>query len=427
VKKALFAIAVFLTVCGIAASAAEPARPSAKSRAPGGKVTTARPLPPDYMLRARAKSRATRTDAVPPSKPLDPEKVIPKRELVFDQSDEEYPLTADPAQYGPKFVELLQDRYVVILNLQFRNRRVNAPPRNASERDLQSYSGVWNMRFQDPAQLASKVPQGRVPSAEIMGMLTRSKYVQLGNARQTEEDRATPDVGPVALYTRKLDFELTLTAPTAERAKELAQAMLALYDYGYSLAAHQAYADLYEYWKSQLSDELADVKPMQETLAAEEKELESLKPYEEITSEALASLVSQKQLNIVERAGVLARITACQKILDQIKKNARPFATQAEKAETVKIAAEIELAGLEAKQAAIDDLVQKSRRRIDLVREVGSLKSNLSDHAGVAMSLEERAEGYKTAIEEKMPFAKVGGKVLVRRIKWEQPKPAAKQ
>jgi len=390
-------------------------------------VTPARPLPPDYMLRARAKSRATRTDAVPPSKPLDPEKVIPKRVLVFDQSEEEHPLTADPERYGPKFVELLQDRYVAILNLQFRNRRFNSPPRNQSERDLQSTSGVWDFRLADPAQLASKVPQGRVPSAEIMGMLTRSKYLYLGNARQSEEDRDTSDAGSEALYTRTLDFELTLTAPTAERAKELAQAMLVLYDYGYSLAAHQGYADLYEYWKSQLSDELADVKPMQETLAAEEKELESLKPYDEITSEALASLVSQKQLNIVERAGVLARITACQKILDQIKKSGRPSPTQAEKAETVKIAAEIELAGLEAKQAAIDDLVQKSRRRLQLAVSAMRLRANIRSAENQAKWTEARAAGYKTAVDEKMPFAKVGGKVLVRRIKWEQPKPPAKQ
>ena len=162
---------------------------------------------------------------------------------------------------------------------------------------------------------------------------------------------------------------------------------------------------------------------MQEELASDEKELSALKPYEEVTSEALASLVSQKQLNTVERAGVLARITACQKILDQLK-NKGP---QAEKAESVKIAAEIELAGLEAKQAAIDDLVQKSRRRLGLESVTRQLRSRIGTAERCAERNESRAAIYKTAVDEKMPFAKVEGKALIRRIKWEEPKPAAKQ
>jgi hypothetical protein len=223
-----------------------------------------------------------------------------------------------------------------------------------------------------------------------------------------------------------LGFELTLTAPTAERAKELAQAVLVLYDYGYSFPAHQGYADLYEDYASQLSDERSQIKAMEVQLEAEDKELESLKSYEEITTEALASLVSQKQLNIVERAGLGARIAACQKILDEIKKSGRPSPTQSEKAETVKVAAEIELAGLEAKQTAIDDLVQKSRRRLSLASHTFGVRRNISfafDRS--AQDTEVRATAYKTAVDEKMPFAKVEGKVLIRRIKWEQPKPAA--
>lgn len=403
------------------------ARSSIGAPARGRAVRPESSVPPGFALPSRGRAPAKEPRPAPTVKPLDPEKTVPKRELVFDQSEEEYVLTADPSRYGPKFVELLQDRYVAVLKLEFRERGLHE--KGPFENDLSNSRGIYHFPVNDPADLATRAPRDRRPSAETMGMLTRVQYLRLDKViRSNEEEPRRADGRLTTYYTNRFSFELDLTAPTAERAKELAQSMLALYDYGHSFPAYCGYAGLYDYFSSQLSDERARIKAMQDELLSAEKELPRLKPYEEVTSEALASLVSQKQLNNVERAGVLARIAASRKILDEMKKSGRPNAPQAEKTESVMIAAEIDLASLEAKQSAIDLLVQESRRRLQLESSARRLRQDIeiAEREGVG-NLEPRVAGYKKALDEKMPFAKVEGKVLIRRIKWEQPKPAAKQ
>jgi hypothetical protein len=363
-------------------------------------------------------------------KPLDPEKVIPKRELVVDQSEEEYALTADPSRYGSKFVEVLQDRYAAVFSVQFRNLQPTEMRLEGLERDLTQQSGV-GMQDIDFRSLVAKAPRDRLPSAEILAGLPGTPFFGIQVSRRDEKALEPPDSEPFLggrsrAMVRTLTLQLVLTAPTAERAKELARTALVLYDNGYSFPAYCGYVALIEFYSAEAADERTLIKTMQEQLAGDEKELSLLKPYEEVTSEALASLVSQKQLNTVERAGVLARIAACQKISDEIRKRNVP-AQAAEKAETIKIAAEIELAGLEAKQAAIDLLVQKSRRRLQMAGIIYPLRSRIGMAEGRADRNESRAALFKTAVDEKMPFAKVEGKILIRRIKWEQPKPPAKQ
>ena len=86
--------------------------------------------------------------------------------------------------------------------------------------------------------------------------------------------------------------------------------------------------------------------------------MEDLKGFEDITAEAFANFTTQQRLISVNVAGINARIEACNKIL---RRDALSPA-RIEQVETVKTSAEIELVGLAAKKAALEEIVTKGRK-----------------------------------------------------------------
>ena len=78
----------------------------------------------------------------------------------------------------------------------------------------------------------------------------------------------------------------------------------------------------------------------------------------------MATYQTEQRMIGVDKAGITARIDACNSILER--RNQLPT-SRVEQIETVKITAEIELVGLEARQSALTEIVQNGRQ-IGMVR-----------------------------------------------------------
>ena len=219
--------------------------------------------------------------------------------------------------------------------------------------------------------------------------------------------------------------QLNLIAPSPERARQLAHAALVLYDYSYSLPVHQSYVELQQYWESVASELRRLAKGAEDELAGCQKQLDELKPWSDRgDSEAKRSLVVQQRLIAVEEAGVAARIEACEKILKE-GKGLTP--ARIDQVETIKTTAEIELVGLAAKRKTIEQIIEKVRQYSELSFKAACAKSAWDVYPRYLPSADLPAAVYGNAAREKTAFAVVEGKIPIRRIRWEQPKPAATQ
>jgi hypothetical protein len=152
-----------------------------------------------------------------------------------------------------------------------------------------------------------------------------------------------------------------------------------------------------------------------EKFTALEREFEPLKGFEDITAQSIVNLISQQRMVEVDLAGINARIATCNKLLTD--RQGMP-ASRIEQVETVKISAEIELVGLAARKEAIGRLVANGRRRIELADKIGKAGGEVVQRQNRLNECEVPVQAAKTARQQKLPFAQVQGKILIRRAKW---------
>jgi hypothetical protein len=229
--------------------------------------------------------------------------------------------------------------------------------------------------------------------------------------------------GRLRWVTREIGLHVTLMAPTADSAKELVRGVLATYDRGYSLPLYETFVELNKYYQSKLAEVRAQAKGVEDKRAEARKQLEQLAPWTDINRETLASLTTQQRMLAVEEAGLKARIGAIEKIFSDSRSQRRPAVS--EQLAIAKTMAEIDLVALAAKRAAIQELTEKGRKRVELSEAV-NLRRGPGSVAEMRLDgVEPRAQAYAAAVAQKMPFAEVDGKIVIRRIRWEQPKPAA--
>jgi hypothetical protein len=362
------------------------------------------------------------TATVPPCEP--PEAVVPKRNLAFDQSEEEYPV--EPYGVGPpamgmegapvtSFVPKDVPLYVAVLNLQFR-----FPPtqRDQPTGAMTAEVARFIQQIQGPQSellrlLVNQTPQERLPSREILFELTQNadlfvrSTVMYGGGPFGDPD-ASANAPRVSLH---------ILAPTPQRAKEYAVAVLTLYDYGLSYPIYCGIQQMPAHYATSLAAGRKELAAAKATLARSEEELNPLKSYEDITPQSIGSLVSQQRMVEVDLAGIKARIEACNKLLAE---RSMPV-SRSEQVETVKISAEIDLVGLAARKEAIERLVTNGRRRIDLEAKSGRAASEVARWQHEVDQAAFPTEAAKIARDEKLPFAQVQAKVLVRRVKWVEP------
>ncbi len=372
-----------IAVCGVLAvlmvngvRAAEPA-------------AEAKPAPPEKTA-AEAPAMAT-------------EPVIPKRELVFDVSEEEHSVklfAADP--------RLLEQRYVALFRIH-----MPRPPQGYLHRPL---CEAYELLFEGPLsrcfeQLITTTPEERLPPKDVVSALvTETSRVVRRDGKIVDREQRTP--------TRELTVEFTLFAPTADRARELAEGLLALCDYGLSYPTQQGIIRLRKDAEKQLAEHQAELQKAERELARQGEQLQQLEQFDDITKEALDGLTTQRRLISVDLAGVRARLEACEKILAGRDKLSP---SRVEQVETIKIAAEIELVGLMARQAYIDHIVEMGRQRMKVLQTLAALNLQVQKHkSGVRSGLEE-VQTFESQRERYVPLEVEDGKIMIRRIKWEPP------
>jgi len=390
----------------------------------------------------------------PQAAALKPESVIPKRELVFDQSEEEVGLQfPSPEILGPRVGEVAQQRYVAFLTLRFGIPMQEDPPREsrfdpegeqAVQVHMRNLEEMFFGRSLKPTLLRSlaQIPRDRLPSGDLLKMVTADGEVhvlaieavpveQPGSssrffagprppAGERPSRKAVPSGERPSRKAVVVARKFTLVAAATDRAKQLAEAVLSAYDYGFSFPYHQQMVERLKYWEPMLVEERREAKKIEDELTACRKQLEDLNPWADIAAESLTNLTTQQRLIAVEEAGVKARIAACEKLLK------KPYPPRrAEQAENAKTAAEIELVGLAAKRAAIEEIIEKGRKRIDLQASVSSLSARQRNEPVLLAAIERYVARYKESIDKKLPFAEVQGKIIIRRIRWEQPRSPA--
>ncbi|MHC4178717.1 MAG: hypothetical protein ACYSWU_14495 [Planctomycetota bacterium] len=364
-----------------------------------------------------AESKAGPKDKPSPKATADaPQPVIPKREFTFDVSEEEQPMAFDASD--PK---VLEQRYCanVVLIGPARLRTVTfgpfAPEAISGYVDAVSRHRalLFGKSKPIPAVLKSalgEMPQERLPSEEIVSLLRQAGYPYLRRSFVRVDPRTEDD---------KHLLQLTILAPTPERAKELVQGVLSFYDFGvfYPLQK-EALAVIGEYEK-RLAEDRASLKGGQDELATLKKQLANLKEFEDITPAALANFITQQRLISVEMQGVKARIDACNKILGGAGRRLTP--PRVEQLETIKITAEIELVGLAARKKALEEIVKQGRERKEVSAKRVHAQLRVSSLGGEISHVSSGIAHYKAELKKCAPYPFAEEKVVIRRIKWVPP------
>jgi hypothetical protein len=166
-----------------------------------------------------------------------------------------------------------------------------------------------------------------------------------------------------------------------------------------------------------LADDSDKLKNAETNLGTAKQEIDKYKEFADITPEVIVTLTTQRRMLVVDLAGINARIKACQEMLA---KGNMPDALK-DQIETARIAAEIELRGLDAKQTEIDRIIQgaQNQQKFALTillnpRHIQQLKNSIDNIQKAIPELEQYQLGYQ-------PLPVEDGKVAIRKIKWISP------
>jgi hypothetical protein len=216
-------------------------------------------------------------------------------------------------------------------------------------------------------------------------------------------------------------FHLEFLAPTEQAAKERAAAALGLLHAAIVVPLRQHLQD--EAARRQRA--LAERQQQAAELRAEFARLnEELKASTDIDEPQLQQLKTERRLLDVDLAGQRARIRAVEQVLERVKAqvgNLSEAARRIEQLEDTKITAEIEVAGLAARQSALDELVKEGNQR-------SQLKSTIDQKRAELAGINERLPSAEQALEALMSVVKAyatlhelrDGKVMIHPIEWTQ-------
>lgn len=405
-------------------------------------VTSARAADPDPQSESPSADKKTTTAAAEVAQP-----VIAQRELKFDVSDEQHPLPLAVA--GPyKLEQLLDNKYVARFTLVSTMAPDYYDPRDRSwtftsphfdgsmagraddstkgstaaslnrlhERLFSTGGPLYPQTFKE---LLGRMPPERRPSEDVARLLTTTPSLHVKRSPTSEGLEPGPGGerprGPHGEPIWHCNYEVR--APTAEVGRELVEGLLTLSDYGLFLPFQQECLRGKRAFEEDAAKARADLKQILADQAACVKELDGLEGYKDVGNEAVAKFTAQIRLISVDMAGVQARLDACDKILAA--RPDRPNPARTYHVETLKITAEIELVGLVARKASLEEIAKKGQRRNELVRREISLARSVSSKQRRVADAEKGIAHYKAQRLRVVPYTVKDGKVTIRRIKWE--------
>jgi hypothetical protein len=359
----------------------------------------------------------------PAAKPGDDvtEPVIPKRDLKFDESDEEQPVVLREPE--PR---LLEQRHVAMFRfVSVPRRRPDETPGDRSigwpstRNDVQIWQKIYRLRAllaptgpndyssqPDLRQIVGNLPADRRPAAGVLAAFGAQKVPVVTRAIEVKD-------GAV----RYIRFEVLGT--NREQAKELAAGLIQLYDDGLSYPSQKTWLELIQVAKDRMAAARTEVARLEEAIPGYRKQVEEFSEFKDISNEALASLKTQQRMLAVDLAGVKARIEACQRLLGGRPENLG--ATRRDQVESLKVAAEIELVGLDAKRQEIDRLIKGAEGRRALQDRVNSAGGKIGDLTRQMAQDQPKIDFWAANRAYDEPLPVLDNKVTIRRIKWESP------
>lgn len=242
----------------------------------------------------------------------------------------------------------------------------------------------------------------------------------------SKEERAfltdTENIGELVLLgftptspdpSKKGGWGFVVLGTTPEQAEMRSKALLTLLDQAVCQPIQLAIVKKREPLCRQLRDQRKAVEAAQQMMNAVERELKS---FADFTPDMLSNLrVQQLQLD-VDLAGVKARIAACDRLLTG---NALK-AERRSQVEDLKVAAEIELSGFEARLTKSNEFVGKVKTKIDLLNKLSTAESGLNNARGAAENLERQIKNLDAAIRAYAPLPLVDNKIVIQPLEWTQ-------
>jgi hypothetical protein len=353
-------------------------------------------------------------------------KVGADRELVFEEGDPRFKFVMhfDPNR------ELPRQRFAAQVQLTFKHPRLQPgiPPEIIRVHPLTSsltppeilelFQWGGGMGLGGPSQpewfreRVERIPEDSRPAADIVEELALSRDGWTTSMAVRNHSPMGMGGTPADAKDAQAVLVITVLAADRERLEEMIRAVILVIDEGFSTSCHEAYVATEKRVQKWSEEQTQALRKHVQQHAAMQKEWDQLSSYDDLTSDSLATLVAHKRIIAVDLAGVEARLETCRKILVALRHN--PKAAQVE---TVRIEAEIELAGLTAKHEAIDEIITAGRRRSDLSkalgrgsREFGTLERNQERAASVL-------DEYHRAVAGNWAYAEVG-RVTVSDIRW---------
>ena len=207
-----------------------------------------------------------------------------------------------------------------------------------------------------------------------------------------------------------------LFAPTPERAEQLVETLLCFYNYGLACPMQAAFLHEKNMKNEELAEYRAELKKAEATADECDREFKRLKDYEDVTAETLSSFRRQQREVEVDMAGIEARIGACKKVLERREKLST---TLIEHVETVKITAEIELVGLEARQRAISRIIAGGEGYLALQQKrIMNMGSAARLRSSAIPGTEHEIQNCVSQLEAWRKCPVKDGKVLIRPVKF---------
>jgi hypothetical protein len=324
------------------------------------------------------------------------EPLVPKRQIEFETSGEDVAMPlfeADP--------KLLERRFMaeVKLSVPDHSQLTFGPfdQTTSGKRLVMLYLSIPPLRVGDFPAFLSRLPKDMLPSDELLNQLAAdAPFILIRRAQSIEQQN-------VMTYR--------ILAATPERTKELTHALLALLDHGIIEPIQEHLKELKEGAEKELAERRANLPAAQKELQALE---EQLKHAEVLDTQTMNDLKTQRRLLQVDLAGVKARVAACEQLL-----GARLTDSRKEQVENIKIAAEIELAGLAARQKTIDAIIGEGQRVHELRDQRQRAVAKVNSLQQTIRSAEQTIADYTQTIQTYGPFRLVDDKVVIRPIKWE--------
>jgi hypothetical protein len=356
-----------------------------------------------------------------------PEPVIPERKLEFELSEEPYPVRVRAMSLADPQVRKLSHVAVIRLSVPHFSGTIQAFEAGASSsRPITLAIRPARISYVSPDQVVhyfeshsyrqsilDEIPKAKRPAEEVVSDLERALMDS-----DVEGSALTEEASALSQRTERLWIAISICAPSAERAEELAQGLLAMLDYGICYPTQGQWLSKKRSAEQDVAERRAKLAEEQSKLAHLEKELEKLDEFKDLNKEALSGLVTQQRLIAVDIAGAKAQIEACTRLLGDLARAKPSITSRIEQAESLKIAAEIELVGLTARKNAIDQIVQSGQRRASLAGETSQAGVRTRRCEREVTELERTVAIYEALRKSYEPFP-LRGKITIHPIQWE--------